>query len=245
MCGLCIAGRHGDTAGSDTKRASAQRAVAALALLLAVAPHAWGASDCQLAFEKWATLSGAKLRIVPRVENNSTDGRGACVPSEAVRKELLDELTLTSAQCAEPSSDQSLQQTRTLLNINQSFIASLAVCRDTRPDFGNGWVTNSRATAAKPLTPNRPPTPPCLEISPTKQEYYALINRRCHGHAVLAVIETGAAAGGITCKGYTISESLSVRTARNMPPRINHECILNEGPCNNDHLGSMFPECDW
>jgi hypothetical protein len=164
-----------------------------------------------------------------------------------VRKELLDELTHTSGQCAEPSSssDQSLQQTRTLININQSFIASLVVCRATGADLGTGWVTNSTAAAVKPLTPTRPPTPPCLEISRTKQEYYALINRRCRGHTVLAVIETSAAAGEIACKGYTISESLAVRTARDTPPRINHECILNQGPCNKDHLGSMFPECDW
>ena len=47
------------------------------------------------------------------------------------------------------------------------------------------------------------------------------------------------------CKGYSIGQSLAVRTAGSAPPRINHECVLSQGPCNRDRLENMFPECDW
>ena len=50
-----------------------------------------------------------------------------------MREELLAALARTRGLCAD--SDQSAQQTRTLLNINQTFIASLVVCHsDTTAD---------------------------------------------------------------------------------------------------------------
>jgi len=248
----------------EDKRASStllrcRRAVGTLGLLLFIAPHAWADSDCQLAFEKWAKLSSALLRVVPQSESHSVGGRGACVPTEAMRNQLLDGLASTLRLCAEspPSSDQSARQARTLLNINRSFIASLVVCLSDDADLGTGWTTKSAPAAEKPKVVAPPPaaprpivtaplpTPPCLEIAPAKEEHYALINRRCRGHTVLAVIETRGDAGETVCKGYSVSQSLAIRAPGDTPPRLNHECVLSHGPCNKDRLGSMFPECDW
>ena len=100
--------------------------------------------------------------------------------------------------------------------------------------------------APPPPPPSAPlPSPPCLEISPGKAEQFALVNRRCRGHTVFAVIETRGAGGETVCKAYSISQSLAVRTAGDAPPRINHECVLGAGPCNRTRLESMFPECDF
>lgn len=252
-----------------------------LGLLLAVAPFAWAKSDCQLAFEKWAILSRARVRIVPQSESGSANGRGACVLTEAVRRELLDGLARARSLCAQSSflPDKGVQQTRTLLNINESFIDSLVVCPPESAGSEADWVTRSAPAAKKPAVtaapppkpvvaspPPKPPKPivrasppappkpvvggplpipPCLEISPAGEGRYALTNRRCRGHTVLAVIETRGAAGETVCRGYAISQGLSVRTFKDAPPRINYECVLSRARCNKGRLGNMFPECDW
>jgi hypothetical protein len=237
--------------------------VAAFGGLLAIAPFAWAQSDCQQAFETWTKLSSTRLRVMAQSESQ----KGACIPTEAVRQELLAALTRTRGLCA--GSDQTAQQTRTLLNINQTFISSLAVCHSDTADSPPSLTTKAPPpapenpkvavplpappkpppAAPKPVVvappPAPPPTPPCLEISPGKQEQYVLANRRCRGHTVLAVIETRGAGGETVCKGYSISQGLAVRTSGAAPPRINHECVLSQGPCNRDRLESMFPECDW
>jgi hypothetical protein len=59
------------------------------------------------------------------------------------------------------------------------------------------------------------------------------------------VIETRGAGGETVCKAYSINQSLAVRTSGKAPPRINHECVLSQGPCNKGRLENMFPECDW
>lgn len=254
-------------AASSPQPPRCAHAVAALCLLLAAAPLAWADTDCRLAFERWAKQSSTSVRAAPQ----GSSGRGGCIPTEAVRKELLDELARTRTLCAGASvpTDQSLGQIRTLLNINRAFIASLAVCDADAADVGPGWDTKSAPIPEKPLiaapppvppkpvvvapppappkpvVTAQPPTPPCIEVSPAKDETYALINRRCRGHTVLAVIEMRSAEGETTCRGYTITQSLAVRTARDVPPRVNHECIATQGPCNKDRLGNMFPECDW
>src|SRR5262249_38599546 len=103
--------------GASSMRASAAAAAAipaALALMLAVAPHTGaqaGAADCQAAFEKWAQLSGANVRPVQDA------GRGACIPSEAARQNLLDALARTRELCGD-SSDAGTQPVRTLISIN-------------------------------------------------------------------------------------------------------------------------------
>jgi len=71
------------------------------------------------------------------------------------------------------------------------------------------------------------------------------MNQRCTGESVLAVIETSDELGKAVCKAYTIRRSLTLRTTKNGTPRVNHECVLNQDRCTKDHIGSMFPECDW
>src|SRR5687767_4467064 len=126
-------------------RASLAAAVAALislGALMAAGPEARADSECQRAFERWSKASSA--RVVP----HGSSGRGAGVPTEAVRTDLLEALSRTRGLCAQDASDQS-QQTRTLLNINLSFIASLGVCPSSSPspsqsaDAGAGWVTKA------------------------------------------------------------------------------------------------------
>jgi hypothetical protein len=273
-------------------RASAAAAILiAPALAIAVAPHTWASSACQSAFEKWALLSSAQVR--PQQDDG---GRGACVASESTRRSLLDALARARDLCGD-SSDPSLQQTRTLLYINHSFISSLGVCQSASADPGAGWVTRAAPVpdrpkvaaplpvppapaapppaaappprpapitggprpaaiapapatpaAAAPVTPPKvevatpAPTPPCLEVS-SGQGGYALVNRRCRGHTVIAVIETRTASGEMSCKGYAIGASLTMRAPT--APRINYECVASRSTCNKSRLGDMFPECDW
>jgi hypothetical protein len=252
--------------------------LATAGLLLAVAPLALADSDCQLAFERWTKQSSTYLRVVPQ---SHSQGRGACVPNEAVRKELLDGLARTRTVCAASATSENLAQTRTLLSINQGFISSLGVCDSDAAVGGAGWATKSAPAPERPVLvapspdPPRPvvvaptpappkpvvvapppappksvaavppPTPPCLEIAPASEDQYALVNRRCRGHTVLAVIESRSGEGETVCRGYTITQSVAVRTAKNTPPRVNHECVTGLGTCNKERLGSIFPECDW
>jgi hypothetical protein len=107
------------------------------------------------------------------------------------------------------------------------------------------------APAAVAPAPGAAPTPPCLEIvaaqsvSPAQGGNFALVNRRCRGHTVLAVIETQAATGETVCVGHAIGQGLAVRAPLATPPRINYECVSGQGPCTKERLGDMFPECDW
>jgi hypothetical protein len=261
--------------------------LAALATLLSGAPPAWAQSDCSTAFERWAKLSS--MRVIPQ----SDAARGACVPTDAVRSDLLEGLSRVRGVCAESGQG---GQTADMLNANLSFIASLAVCppppgasSPSNADAGDGWVTKSAPYVDKPkvaappppapppaaptggprlLTPAPPPappravaavpapvgpvpgapsasapTPPCLEVARAPNDTFALVNHRCRGYTVLAVIETQSG-GETACKGYAIAQSLAVRSPA-APPRVNYECILSQGPCNKDRLGDMFPECDW
>src|SRR5262245_4314315 len=116
-------------AGSGARASSAGLrcwlATATLGLLIAVAPLARAQSECQQAFESWAKLSSARLHIVPEGASSGAKGRGACIPNEAARKELLDGLARARGLCGEASSssDQSAhQQARRLLSINHGFI---------------------------------------------------------------------------------------------------------------------------
>jgi hypothetical protein len=278
--GLSITGRRRRAAGFEGRgsaHAGLLRALAGLGLLLACAPQSWASAECQLAFDRWAKRSGELVRTVREGENLDADARGACVPTEAVRTHLLDGLARAHVLCAEASpSDQTAQQTRTMLGINQSFIASLGVCRSDSAEAGAGWVTKAapekpriaappppppkpepaappppppKPVAAAPVPAPRPatppPSPPCLEVLRGQDDQFSLVNRRCPGHTVLAVVETRAAGGETVCRGYAISQILAVRAPKATPPRVNHECVLSQGPCNKDRLGTMFPECDW
>ena len=71
------------------------------------------------------------------------------------------------------------------------------------------------------------------------------MNQRCTGESVLAVIETSDELGKAVCKAYTIRRSLTLRTTKNATRGSTYECVLNQDRCTKDHIGSMFPECDW
>jgi hypothetical protein len=126
-----------------------------LGLLLALAPHAWADNDCQRAFARWAKLSSA--HIVPQ----STSARGACVLTESMRSNLLEELSRAHSVCAETAVDQSSQQTRTLLGINRTFLTSLAACASGNTEAGPGWATKSQPIVVAP-----PPAPPPVPSRP-------------------------------------------------------------------------------
>jgi hypothetical protein len=196
--------------------------------------------------------------------------RGACIPSEEARNDLLEGLSRARAICSEAAADQSVTQTRTMLYINQNFVNSLEVCAasgSTAAAGSDSWSTKAapsaepQAAAAVPAQPRPaavipppaapksaaaapPPTPPCIEMSRAQNDSYALINRRCSGHTVLAVVETRNAAGQTECRGYTVNHSLSV-PAPAAPPRLNYECVAGQATCNQSRLGDMFPECEW
>jgi hypothetical protein len=256
--------------------------------MLAVAEHTWAQSACQAAFERWAQMSSAQVRRV-----HDVGGHGACIPSEAVRRSLLDSLGRAGGLCGD-SSNAGLQPTRTLISINHSFITSLGLCQTDSAAAGEGWSIKTapaletpppKAPAplprpkpppkvAAPLPPPKPlvtggprpsvvapappkpvaiapseqtatavPKPPCLEVAAPQGDIYALINRRCKGHTVIAVIETRAASGETACKGYMVGVGLNLRGAK--APRVNYECVASLGSCNKNRLSDMFPECDW
>jgi hypothetical protein len=200
--------------------------------------------DCQLTFEIWAKRSEREVRVEqPTQVNTPSNEPGSCVSNEAVRKQLLDGLVRIRARCGEPTSwlGKSPEQMKTMLDVNESFIATLPVCGAGRAETGTGWTSESTPVTRKEATTRGP----CLQVSHVKQERYALVNRRCTGKTILAVVETRGATGQIKCKAYTIGQSLAVRTSTDAPPYVNHECVLDEGRCSKEHLGLMFPECDW
>lgn len=143
---------------------AAATAALAAALPMAVAPpRAVAASDCQVAFQKWALLSDARVRTVVR---SAGGGQGACLPSEDVRRSLLEALARTRRLCGDSLSNPGTQQTRTLLNINHSFISSLGICPSESRDGGPGWATRAAPAAPSPpadpvvAAPSPPPEPP-------------------------------------------------------------------------------------
>src|SRR5262245_17785207 len=121
--------------------------------LLLAGVSAGAQSDCLSAFERWAKLSSA--RVVPQ----SGAARGACIPTDAVRSDLIEGLARVRGVCA-AASDQSTQQTSDMLNANLSFIASLAVCPPAQgqlsasnDDGGEGWVAKSAPERPRVVAP--------------------------------------------------------------------------------------------
>jgi hypothetical protein len=197
-------------------------------------------SECPPAFESWVKLSESRVLRQSSVAGlgSSQPAEEACIPTEAVRQELLRSLARARAKCEGSSeSDQNAQQTKTLININESFIASIPLCRSA--DLPS-WATKTDPVATRPSLPSGP----CLEISRLSPDRYDLSNRRCGGGTVLAVIETRGSSGEVVCKQYTINQNMTVTTQRNSRPQINYECLISREKCTKEHLGNMFPECD-
>jgi hypothetical protein len=226
----------------------------ALGVSLATANAASG-DDCKSVFAAWAAISQNQLQQKPGGGNG---GPGACLQSESVRSTLLKGLERARASCAASSTwlGSGDQTTKSLIDINESFISSLPVCAARADDKGPGWVTEDAPVAAAPaeaapaeavpVVPKRKAAaPPCLHVSSSKTAGLVLSNRRCPGETVLAVVETSDQAGRSECKAYRIRESFTTRAGQKSLPRINHECILNQRSCTMEHISSMFPECEW
>jgi hypothetical protein len=241
----------------------------ALLVLFVLDPGVAGASECQAAFEKWSKLSQARVRT----QGASTQVAGAkaasqaCAPGDAARQELLKALARARAKCDEVPSDPLGPATKTMIEINESFVRNLPVCRGEEAEVAAAPPPPPKAAPPPPPSP-RPaavapaPTPAgaataaapaasappdgkrCLSVSRVAQERYTLSNRWCGGSTVLAIVETRGATGEVECRAHAIGQSMAVRSHGNSPPQVNHECLWSQGNCTKEHLDGMFPECD-
>jgi hypothetical protein len=150
--------------------------------------------------------------------------------------DLLRALAGVRGKCeAVGPSDPTAPQTLTMIGINEGFIAAIALCR-AEPQ-AKAAPEPARAPPARPRT--------CLEIARVAEDRFLLVNRRCSGSRVLAVVETRAASGATECKAHLIDERKTLAARGKAPPQINYECPLGQGKCTQEHLAVMFPECDW
>src|SRR5688572_15799967 len=123
--------------------ASAAAIPATLALLLAVAERTSAQTGCQTALEKWAQASRTQVRA-----GQDAGERGGCLPSEGARQSLLGALARARELCGD-ASDATLLPTRTLIDINRSFITSLSVCRTQSADAADeGWSIKTAPSPA-------------------------------------------------------------------------------------------------
>jgi hypothetical protein len=233
-------------------------AVSALTVLLVASQIALAEDDCQVGFERWAKFSKTRLRPPP-----TGDDHGACLDSETVRKELLDGLARSRATCdsANSWSNESPQQIKAMIDINEGFIRSLGVCPrevealPTNPAPNTNLKADPKAKVVlKTKVDPKPKAAPtnvvvsprnCLELEHGKADRYTLVNRHCAGQLVLAVVEMRDAAGKTACKAYSVNGTLTLGGGDTATVTVDHECVLNRGSCTSKHVGSMFPECDW
>jgi hypothetical protein len=206
--------------------------VSVLVLALLGSPRPAVADECVTAFERWAKLSEARVRKQATVGSAQEE---ACLLKEEVRAELMRALGSVRRRCdAAGPEDQSAAKTKPMLDVNQSFIALLPLCRQQdQPAAG---------PAPKPsVAANRP----CLDVRPAAEGRYALTNTRCRGKTVLAVIERKLSSGKIECRGQVVEKQLQVTAPDSAPPQLNYQCILNASDCTQERLATIFPECDW
>jgi hypothetical protein len=121
----------------------------ALGVSLATANAASG-DDCRSVFAAWAAISERQLQQQPASGNA---GPGACLQSESVRSNLLKGLERARASCADTSTWLSSgdQTTKSLIDINESFITSLPVCAAHAAEKGPGWATEAAPIEAAPV----------------------------------------------------------------------------------------------
>lgn len=218
-----------------------------LAAMLAVfAPGgiALAEGECATAFERWSKLSASRMRQ----QNADSGEQEACLPDAAVRADLLQGLAKARSTCdAATWLDQSVKQTKEMIDINANFIGSVAVCRPERlPEPRPPEPVTAEPVTPKPVPPQRPRVRACLDVQQASPERYVLANRKCNGSKVLAVIEKQNPSGKVDCKAYTIERRLTLATLKDARPQINYECVLEQGGnCTAAHLATMFPECDW
>jgi hypothetical protein len=131
-----------------------------MALLLSVVAELAVASECQTSFEAWVKLSETRLHDQQQRQAN---GANACVPSETVRKELLDGLArcLELCKASWSSPDTSPQQTKMMIDVNESLIAALPLCRTDAEERGADWMTK-----ASPVPSQGPVPAPSVAAPP-------------------------------------------------------------------------------
>ena len=132
------------------------------------------------------------------------------------------------------SPDDASTKTRAMLNINESFIALLPVCRGQDQPPPQQAQRNTVAA-------NRS----CLQVAPARDGQYALTNTRCRGQTVLAVVERKLPSGKTECRAQTIETQSQVEAPESEPPQLNYQCVLNTSDCTQERLSTLFPECDW
>src|SRR5262249_27285048 len=134
----------------------------AMVLLFSIVAELAVASQCQTNFEAWVALSETRLRHQRQAKDAS-----ACVPSEAVRTELLDGLARCLEQCnASSSADAGPQQTKTIISVNHTFIAQLPLCRTDAEEKG---ADQQPAPAAPIPAPTQRPIRAPSAAAPTQR----------------------------------------------------------------------------
>jgi hypothetical protein len=209
--------------------------VAAVLFSIATAPSARASDACSAALEGWVKLSESRIHRQKAGDPPST-ALGACIATEVSRRELLGALVNARRTCeASTAPDPATEQTRALIGINESFVASLGLCPADPP---------KRAAAPDPARKAAQPRE-CLEISRVTAERYVLANRGCSGSKVLAIVETRGATGKIECRAHTIDEQATIAAPGKVRPQLDYQGPIGQPRCTKEHLAAMFPECDW
>jgi len=135
-----------------------------------------------------------------------------------------------------------------MIGINEGFIGSVALCPSAAPQNEVAKAETKTETKTETKAERTPATPPvrprqCLHLARVAADRHAVTNSRCSGTTVLAVIETQAPSGTISCKAYAVETSIAVRDKN--PLTLNFECALDQKKCTRERVAAMFPECDW
>ena len=210
--------------------------VAAL-LLVAAALPAWAQETCSAAFAQWVKLSESHISKPTGTPSADQGSRGPCIAGEPQRQELLRALASVRDRCqASTATDAETEHVRMMIGINESFIGSVALCPS---EASHKEVAKAEGP---PATPRARPRQ-CLQVSRVATNRHAVINGRCNGTTVLAVIETQAPSGTISCKAYAVETRIAVQGKD--PLTLNFECAVDQKKCTRERVAAMFPECDW
>jgi len=244
------------------RRCCARHFVAAAFLLAVIALPAWAQETCSVAFTQWVKLSETRIgkRGGDQGVDKPSDPQATCIAGEPQRRELLRALASVRDRCqASTATDPETEHVRMMIGINEGFIGSVALCpsvapqkevakAETKTETKAETRAETRAETKAETKAERPATPPvrprqCLHLARVAADRHAVTNNRCSGTTVLAVIETQAPSGTISCKAYAVETSIAVRDKN--PLTLNFECALDQKKCTRERVAAMFPECDW
>src|SRR5262249_28943007 len=149
------------------------------------------------------------------------DSQVTCIAGEPQRRELLRALASVRDRCqASTATDPETENVRMMIGMNEGFIGSVALCPSAAPQKevakAETKVESKAETKAESKAERAPATPPvrprqCLHLTRVAADRHAVTNSRCSGTTVLAVIETQAPSGTISCKAYAVETSIAVR----------------------------------